>query len=74
MVIFVVVSPPVVLSSRPYTEGGTKMADDTETQGLGTDHTKRFGDQASGFSVEASARVVPTGPDPLHHHSNPSGP
>ncbi|KAB1227699.1 hypothetical protein CJ030_MR1G005706 [Morella rubra] len=37
-------------------------------------HDEIYGNGASVLSVEDSAREVPTGPDPLHHNSNPAGP
>ncbi|KAB1211925.1 hypothetical protein CJ030_MR5G023767 [Morella rubra] len=56
-------------------QDGTTMAGrkDAVTQGFQT-HDEIYGNGASVLSVEDSAREVPTGPDPLHHNSNPAGP
>ncbi|OMO94045.1 hypothetical protein CCACVL1_06215 [Corchorus capsularis] len=77
LIILMVASLPLLLSSRTSNRllGETTMAVDTSAmrKGLGSNYWfKSLGRRGSAFIGEK--RQVPTGPDPLHHNSNPTGP
>ncbi|KAG6632527.1 hypothetical protein I3843_13G144400 [Carya illinoinensis] len=77
VVILMVLLMPYVLSSRIRLQAGTAMAENTATitvQGFQTQAEINSNGSALVLTVEDSARQVPTGPDPLHHHNNPTRP
>ncbi|KAL6195138.1 hypothetical protein ACLB2K_030759 [Fragaria x ananassa] len=66
-----------VESSRKCLQVGTSTtSENKETQGIQIKEADRaFGNGAKVFStVDNSDRLVPTGPDPLHHNNNPIKP
>ncbi|KAK6235641.1 hypothetical protein QUC31_019375 [Theobroma cacao] len=77
LIILMVASVPFVHSSRTSNRllGERTMAEETSTitGELESNYCfNRFGRGGSVLIVEE--REVPTGPDPLHHNSNPTGP
>ncbi|XP_058199409.1 uncharacterized protein LOC131314639 [Rhododendron vialii] len=83
LVAFVVFSSPFLHSSTtPCFQGGRKLLNTQQgtalPQGFLSNNQGRRGGEIGGNlgnGAEESAREVPTGPDPLHHHDiNPSGP
>lgn len=79
VLILMAVFLPLAQSSRPQyplNGGGVRVTKEstqkiTEKEFHKMEEAKRFDDRAS-FVMEK--RKVPTGPDPLHHNDNPTGP
>ncbi|KAL5765021.1 hypothetical protein ACOSP7_017331 [Xanthoceras sorbifolium] len=82
VLVFMLVFTPLLHSFRTRFHGGTTtMAEGTTTATAKQELEKRWFGNRGGWSkavdqksVEDSAREVPTGPDPLHHNHNPTGP
>ncbi|KAK9941293.1 hypothetical protein M0R45_017903 [Rubus argutus] len=76
ILVLMVASIPFVQPSRTCLQVRTTISENRETQGLQIKEADRaFGNGAKVLrAVEDSARLVPTGPDPLHHNNNPIKP
>ncbi|GKU94116.1 hypothetical protein SLEP1_g7646 [Rubroshorea leprosula] len=77
MLLLMVVFMPIVHTSRTGFPGGRRAVAEqrvTVAQELERNLSMEgsFGNGGANFSVEQ--REVPTGPDPLHHNNNPTGP
>ncbi|KAM5582537.1 hypothetical protein ABKV19_002787 [Rosa sericea] len=77
VLVLMVASIPFVQSSRTCLQvRTTTISENRDTQGIQIKEADRaFGNGAKVLSsVENSERLVPTGPDPLHHNNHPIKP
>ncbi|GAB4856076.1 hypothetical protein Ancab_024716 [Ancistrocladus abbreviatus] len=81
-VILMAILPTLLHSSRlPHEEGmrlpvsqrhSTNMASESQRYPVKRSEERMINGGGEGATLDDSAREVPTGPDPLHHHSFPS--